>query len=124
MASRDAVIVPIALGAISNATRPAFKVPSTNDGGGVTIVEADGVMGGSANSQFYLVKMDPNGTAIEGTLTSATGTTAAWATNVPVAFTVNAGAYVEAGHWVGVKENNVGAGNAITVVTITYIQGK
>jgi hypothetical protein len=64
--------------------------------------------------------MGTAGTAIGGTIASFGGTFAA---NTPRAGTLVT-AFVEGGHYIGVKEDNVGAANAVTNVSFAYVTGK
>ncbi len=108
------------IGALSNASRPVFKVPTAY--GGITIVGAQCIQGGAGTTQLYLVEMDSGGTSNVGTA-GTFGTV--YATNVPNAATLTAAScFVDGGNYIGIKENNVGAANAVTIVSIQYVMGK
>lgn len=118
--SDELVTINANIGALSNTTRPIFKVPTNL--GGLTIIGGMCVQAGAGTTQLYIVEMDANGTAIGGTLGSF-GTV--YATNVPNAASLTASrCFVDAGNYIGIKENNVGAANAVTLVSLTAIMGK
>lgn len=108
------------IGALSNATRPVMKVPTGF--GGITIVGAQCTQAGAGTTQLYVVEMDSTGATVGGTL-GTFGTV--YATNTPNAATLtSARAFIDAGNYIGVKEGNVGAANAVTIVSIQYVMGK
>lgn len=111
------------IGALSNATRPLFQAPTDAHGGGITILEASAMMGGSANSNLELVTMDSTPSAVNGTISAALGGTALWATNTVLDFTISDG-FVDAEEWVAIRENNFGAANAVSIISIKYVMGK
>lgn len=117
----DVHAVAVNVGALSNAKRGLFKVPS--GGGGITILDANLVTAGAGTSTVNLIKMT-GGTTSSGTIASPTaGTGVVFAANVPQGFTV-ATPYVAEGSWVGLEELNVGALNAVAIISLTYIMGK
>lgn len=105
--------------ALSNALRPLFKVPA--DGGAITI-EGCSLHVGTTGGTTYptLVDLGTSGTAVDHTL--ADGGTIVLASVQTLALSTNP--VVEAGHWVGVKEGNVGALAAVSIVGIAYNEGK
>lgn len=119
--SNEVGIVATNIAALSNTYRPLFKVPVAY--GGITIVGGNAVMGGSANSGLTLVDLGTAGTSYAGTIAAQIGGTAAWATGVPLSWTITT-PFISGGHWVGVKETNLGAANAITIVNVNYVMGK
>jgi hypothetical protein len=119
MASQfDVNIVSTEIGALSNANRVIAYLPLS--GGGITVVGAHAAMAGAATTSLYLVDMGTAGTSIEGTVASFGGTFAA---NTPRSGSLVT-AFVDAGHYIGVKEANVGAANAVTNVSFAYVMGK
>ena len=110
--------VSVGIGALSNANRPVFKVPS--EYGGITLVGAQAVQAGVGTVGLYLVDLGSAGTAVGGTLGSF-GTV--YATNVPNEATLTS-PFVDAGSYIGVKEANVGAANTVTIVSFQYVMGK
>ena len=121
MASNTVQIVSANIGALSNATRAIFKVPTGY--GGITIVECKVIGGGAGTSWLTLCDLGTAGTAA-GTIIG-TGGTAVSVANVPAAITLTAAkCFVAEGHYVGMVENNVGACNAVTIVSLSYVPGK
>lgn len=114
----DVHIVSTEIGALSNANRVIAYLPA--DGGGVTVLAAHAAMAAAATTSLYLVDMGAAGTAIAGTIASFGGTFAA---NTPRAGSLVT-AFVEGGRYIGVKEDNVGAANAVTNVSFAYVVGK
>jgi hypothetical protein len=117
--SDEVMIVSLNVGALSNGQRPMFRVPTGF--GGITITGADLIAAGTSTSSPYIVYMDATGGTVQGTV--ATLGSVSIATNVSQAFTVNT-AYVAEGKYVAVKEANVGALNANTIVNVRYQMGK
>lgn len=115
--------VAVNVGAISNENRPIFKVPSDNQGGGITVLSAFAVLDGAGTTSLDLVNLGSSGTVLGGTI-AAKGS-AVYTAAAPESFTVqSANEFVDAGEWVGVRENNVGAGDAVTIVGFNYQMGK
>jgi len=109
------------IGALSNAIRPLFKIPSGY--GGITFVSAYYTNPGTGTSWLTLADLGTAGTAVSTTI--ASGGTAVSAAGVPAALTITAAnAFVDEGHWVGVKENNIGATNTVSTISYAYEQGK
>ncbi len=109
------------VGALSNGIRPIFKVPSTFSG--ITVVGANYTNPGTGTSWVQLVDLGTSGTAVSKII--ATGGTAVSVAGVPAALTVTAAnAFVDAGHWIGVKEANVGAMNTVSIVDVAFYSGK
>lgn len=121
----DVKIATPSAGAISNGTRPLFKVPTDAEGGGITILSAEVCQGGSTNSSLILVTLDSTGTTVNGTITTTAvgGTASPFAANTPKAWTITT-PFVDAGYYVGLKEGNVAAANAACLVSIKYLMGK
>lgn len=114
-------IVSTNVGALSNALRPIFKIPTGY--GGLTVVGANYTNPGTGTSWVQLVDLGTSGTAVSKII--ATGGTAVSVAGVPAALTVTAAnAFVDEGHWIGVKEANIGAMNAVSIVDVEYIPGK
>ncbi len=120
--SREVKTVVIEIGALSNAAAPIFYVPAGY--GGITLLGGYATMRASADSQLALVTMATPPTE-NGTISAVLGTAAPghYVANTPKTFTIST-AYVSEETWVGVKEMNVGAANAVTHVTLNYITGK
>lgn len=127
MAVGEVHIVTIGIGALSNATRPLFPVPSAGDGGGIKILEAHVVAGGSIDSSLRLLKGTVAGGTftVNGTIDSAAigGTAAPFAANVIKSWTIST-PYVSADEWVAVIEGNAGAAHVVTLVEVSYVLGK
>lgn len=116
--SMDVNIVSTEIGALSNALSPICRVPTY--GGGITVLAADIISRAAATTGLYLVDLGTGGTAVNGTIATFAGTLAA---KVPAAGTLVT-AFVEGGRYIGVKEDNIGAANAVTNVTFSYVMGK
>ena len=109
------------VGALSNATRAIFKVPSGY--GGITIKEAKYIDSGSGTSWLQLADLGTAGTAA-GTIIAAGGTVVNSA-NVPNALTLTAAnVYVAEGHYVGVVEKNIGALGTVAIVEGSFLWGQ
>jgi hypothetical protein len=115
----DVNVASFNIGALSNGQRPMFKVPTGF--GGVSVVAANVIAAGTSTSSLYIVYMDQTGGTVQGTV--ATLGSVSIAANVAQAFTVNT-AYVAEGKWIAVKEANVGAVNATTIIDVEYVMGK
>lgn len=111
------------IGALTNDFRPVFKIPS--GWGGITLVDANYVTETAGTSTVQIVDLGTAGTAVAaaGTIYATAGSAVA-AAGVPVAMTEQDTAYIEEGHWVGVKENNVGTTGAISIISFAYLAGK
>lgn len=124
----ETINVTCAIGALSNGTRPLFPAPTDANGGGLTIIGAHAVMGGSADSSLVLVKGTLSGGTFtaNGTISSAAvgGTAAPFAANIVKTWTIGTTKFVDASEWIAVVEGNVAACNAVTVITIQYQVGK
>lgn len=107
------------IGALSNAIRPLFKVPSA--GGGITVIDVNYAQAGAGTTSLNLVDLGSAGTAVAGTIASKGSVVYAAAT--PQSFTIE-NAFVEGGTWVGVQETNVGAANAVSIISLSYVMGK
>jgi hypothetical protein len=116
-------IVSCNIGALSNDFRPVFKIPSGF--GGVTVLNANYVTETAGTSTVSIVDLGTAGTAVAsgGTIFASAGSAVA-AAGVPVGMTEADTAYIAEGHWVGVKEANVGTTGAITIVSLSYLMGK
>jgi hypothetical protein len=111
------------VGALSNAARAIFKVPTGY--GGVRIVEAKVISGGASGTSW--LTLDDLGTA--GTAASTRigtgGTVIRGTANLPQSITLTAAnCYVAEGHYVGVTENNLGACDTVTIVEVAFLVGK
>lgn len=122
--SFDVHIVSANVGALSNASRAIFLVPS--EGGGITVLGCEVTQGGAGTQSLYLVDLGSGGTAVASGGTVASLGSAVAVANTPAAMTVGTtyDGFVDAGHYVGVKEDNVGAANAVTIVSVSYVMGK
>ena len=111
------------IGALTNDFRPLFKIPS--GAGGITVTDANYVTETAGTSTVQLVDLGTAGTAVAagGTIFASAGSAVA-AAGVPVAMTEQDTAYIAEGHWVGVKEANVGTTGAITIISFSYLNGK
>lgn len=108
------------IGALSNAAMPLFKVPAGY--GGVTVIGGQCVQRTAGTTLLYLVEMDSTGATVAGTL-GTFGTV--YAVNTPQAATITGSrSFVDAGNYIGVKEGNVGAAAAITIVSFQFLNGK
>jgi hypothetical protein len=117
----DVNIVSCNIGALTNDFRPLFKVPTGF--GGITVLGASYITETAGTSTVELVDLGTAGTSIAGG-TIFTGGSAVAVAGIPNAMTVDDGATVSEGHWVGVKEANTGTTGAITIVTLSYVCGK
>lgn len=118
----DVNVVSINVGALSNDYRPIFKVPA--EGGGITVLEGHYLTETAGTSLVRLVDLGTGGTALAGTILYKGS--AVYVAGVPQELvTAGAdGAFVDAGHWIGVEEGNVGTTGAISIVTLSYVMGK
>ena len=116
----DVNIISNNIGALTNDFRPMFKIPA--DGGGVTFLSAHSIQEGAGTTSLHLVDLGTAGTAVAGTILSA-GSLVSVA-GVPAEMATVGTVFVDAGHWVGAKEANVGATNAITIISASYVMGK
>ena len=125
MATGEIHVMTIPVGAISNETVPIFKTPTASQGGGITILSASAIQGGTPDSSLRLVTMGTAGTSVSGTLTTTAvgGTASQFVNNVAKSWTLST-AYVDPNTWVGVKEGNVEAASADLRVTLNYLMGK
>lgn len=114
----DVNIVQLKPGAITNTTRAEFHVPT--QGGGISVLEAAAAQYGAGTVAVNLVDLGTAGTAVEGTI--ATLGSAVYVSGVPKALTV-AEPHVQAGHWIGVEETNVGTLDATYRVSVAYVMG-
>lgn len=120
-------IVTVNVGALSNARRNLFKTPTDALGGGITLLEASVVQGGTTSSALRLVTTGSAGTAASGTITTSAvgGSGTAFAINTPKNFTIPAAnAFVDANTWLAIKEANVQACNTVCIVSIKYAMGR
>jgi hypothetical protein len=114
-------IVSANVGALSNALRPIFKIPSGY--GGIRVIGCNYTNPGTGTSWVQLVDLGSSGTAVSKIVADA-GTVVSVAA-VPQAVAVTAAnAFVDEGHWIGVKEANIGAMNAVSIVDVAFIPGK
>jgi hypothetical protein len=120
----DVNIVSNNIGALSNDFRPLCKLPVGC--GGVTIQNAYYVTETAGTSLVSLVDLGTAGTSVQagGTLFTAAAGSSVAAAGIPNTLTVADTAFVGDGHWIGVKEGNVGATGAITIVSMSYVMGK
>lgn len=112
------------IGAISNDFRPLFKVSSGF--GGITVLDASYITETAGTSRVQIVDLGTAGTAVEagGTIFQASAGSSVAAAGIPNNLSVADTAFIADGHWVGVKEANVGTTGAITIVTLNYVHGK
>lgn len=115
----DVNIVSTEIGALSNAIRPLFKVPSA--GGGITVLDVNFSQAGAGTTALNLVNLGSGGTSVAGTIASKGS--AVYAANVPQSFTLVDG-FVDGGEWVGIQETNVGAANTVSIISLSYVMGK
>lgn len=120
----DVNIVSNNIGALSNDFRPLFKIPAGF--GGITVVEAQYITETAGTSRVQIVDLGTAGTAVAagGTIFEATAGSSVAAAGVPNLLAEANTAFIADGHWVGVKEANVGTTGAITIVTLSYVMGK
>lgn len=114
----DVNIVSVNIGALSNDKYPIFKVPTGF--GGITVVGGHIQSHSAGTSNFNVIDMGTAGTSSEGTVL-ALGSSV-FVADTPKDLTVST-AFVDEGHYVGVEELNVGALNAVTIVSVAYICG-
>lgn len=107
------------VGALTNAKRPALKVPSGL--GGITVLAASVVQGGAGTQSVNLIDLGTAGTVSSGTI--ATLGSVVFVANVPQAMTI-ATAYVAEGRYIGLEELNVGTMNTVSIVSLSYETGK
>lgn len=113
-------IVSSNVGALSNGLRPIFKIPTGY--GGIRVLGCNYTNPGAGTSWVTLVDLGTSGTAVSKTIGS--GGTAVSVAGVPAAITITAAnAFVDEGHWIGVKENNIGAMNTVSIVDVSYLPG-
>lgn len=112
------------IGALSNDFRPVFKIPS--GWGGITVLNASYVTETAGTSRLQIVDLGTAGTAVEagGTIFEASAGSSVAAAGVPNALVEADTAFIADGHWVGVKEANVGTTGAITIVNFAFVNGK
>lgn len=122
--------VSINVGAISNETVPLFPAPSAASGGGITILEAhviEGGSGGTTASSFRLLKGTVSGGTFtaNGTIDSAAvgGTASVFIKNIAKSWTI-ANPYVSPGEWLAVIEGNVQAAPTVTRIAVSYVVGR
>lgn len=117
----DVNIVSCNIGALTNDFRPLFKVPTGF--GGITVLGASYLTETAGTSTVELVDLGTAGTSVAGG-TLFTGGSAVAVAGIPLAMTVDDGATLSEGRWLGVKEANTGTTGAITIVTLSYVMGK
>lgn len=112
------------IGALTNDFRPMFYIPSGF--GGITVLSAAYITETAGTSKVMIVDLGTAGTAVAtgGTIFSPTAGSSVAAAGIPNTLAVADTAYIAEGHWVGAKEGNVGTTGAITIVTLSYVQGK
>lgn len=109
------------VGALSSALRPIFKIPTGY--GGIRVVGCNYTNPGTGTSWVQLVDLGTAGTAVSKIIADC-GTAVSVAA-VPQKLTVtDANAFVDEGHWIGVKEGGIGAMNAVSIVDVEYLPGK
>lgn len=111
-------IVSSNVGALSNAKRAIFKVPS--GWGGITVVSASTSQSAAGTASVNLIDLGTGGTVSAGTI--ATLGSSVYVANTPKAMTISTG-FVDEGHYVGVEELNVGACATVTIVSLSYLTG-
>ena len=117
----DVNIVSCNIGALTNDFRPLFKVPTGF--GGITVLGASYITETAGTSTVELVDLGTAGTSVAGG-TLFTGGSAIAVAGIPLPMTVDDGATLSEGRWLGVKEANTGTTGAITIVTLSYVCGK
>jgi hypothetical protein len=125
--SGEVHIVSVNIGALTNARRNFMKSPSDAHGGGITLLSAFVNQGGTTSSALRLVTTGTAGTSASGTITTTPigGAGTAFAVNTPKVFTIPAAnAFLDAGVWLAIKEANVQACNAVTIVQVQYTMGR
>lgn len=120
--SFDVHVVTNNIGALSNDFRPLFKLPVGV--GGITVLNAAYTTETAGTSSVSLVDLGTAGTAIAVGGTLFAGGSAVAAAGIPNTMTVADTAYLGDGHWMGVKEANIGTTGAITIVNLSYVMGK
>jgi hypothetical protein len=115
----DVHLISNNIGALSNDFRPMFKIPAS--GGGISFLSCHVTGEGAGTSWLQLVDLGTAGTSVSSIL--ATSGTAVSVAGIPQELTIST-AFVDAGHWVGLKEANIGTTNAITIVSASYVMGK
>lgn len=112
------------IGALTNDFRPLFKIPTGL--GGITVLEAYYITETAGTSLVSIVDLGTAGTAVAagGTIFTASAGSSVAAAGIPNTLAEADTAFIGDGHWVGVKEGNVGTTGAITIVTLSYLTGK
>lgn len=114
-------VVVANIGALTNALQPLSKI--AGNGGGISIIGATYTPGAtSGTSAPQLVDLGTAGTAVDHVLADF-GTVVNTA-KIPTAATLQSNIFVDEGHYIGVRENNVGATPTVSVVGFNYIMGK
>lgn len=111
-------LVSANVGAISNEKFPICKVPT--GWGGVRVLGAEACMGAAGTTSFNLIDLGTSGTVSSGTI--ATKGSAVYVANAPQAMTLSS-AFVDEGHYIGVEELNVGAGDTVTIISFSFLPG-
>ena len=111
------VTIPVVL---TGATEvPLIHIP--NGGGGITVLEADFIVSGTAVAGLLVTMTDAGTPALSGTIGSFAGTVSPSAT-IPEPLTISDG-YVAAGEWIGFDQTS-GTVAAGAFITLSYIVGK
>jgi hypothetical protein len=120
MASQFDVNIAVLPVVLTGATQiPIMHVPAA--GGGITVLEAKFINGGTAVGGLLVTMTNAGTPAISGTVGAFTTPLADSAT-IPGAFTVSDG-FVEAGEWIGYDQTS-GTVPAGSFVSIAYVMGK
>ena len=122
MTEQSRITISTNVGALSNDFRPWFKVESGH--GGITVVGAYYVTESSGTSTVQVVDLGTAGTAIAAAGTIFTAGSHVEVAGIPKTMTAGDKAYIAEGHWVGVNESGLGTSGAISIVSLTYFDGK
>ena len=110
----------VGVGAVSIGTRIISKIPASSSAWTISsAILSVGTTGGTTAPQ--LVDMGTGGTAVDHILADG-GTIAGLAAFQ--ALTMGTNPIIEAGHYLGVKEANVGALPTVAIMCIAYEEGK
>ena len=122
MAEQSPQHVVANVGIVTNALCPIFKVP--DNFGGITLVEAQITFEEAGTAGLYLINAGAAGTSTgsDGTLATYGGT--AYTALTPSEMTIASSAYIGAGSYIAVKEDNTGASSGTTLVSFAYKYGK
>ncbi len=116
--AQEVHVISTNIGALSNDKYPIALVPS--GWGGITVIGGMISSHAAGTSNFNVIDLGTAGTSSEGTI--LTLGSSVFVADTPKKLTVST-AFVDAGHYIGVEELNVGALNTVTLVSIAFVNG-